>query len=174
MGKTIRQRRHAAQPRRPQNRRHVVHRYAQVGEVVGWARRAIPHFKGLRHGLNRSRQQEREGRCGIRWIRCFKVIRSGRAIRVNAALHRHQLGRAFGLPLILLLSRELDSHRCADRARQQRGVCRDVIRPVAAIAPRRFHANDVHLQLVHCHQLCDIRSQHVWILRAGPQLELRT
>ena len=46
--KGVGQRRHAAQPGGPDHGRHVVDGHAQIGIVVGRARRAVAHFKGLR------------------------------------------------------------------------------------------------------------------------------
>ena len=167
----VRQRRHPAQPRRANHRRHVVDLDAQVVDRIRRTRRAVAHFIGMRNRFDGARQQQRERRRSVGGVGGFEVIRSDAAIGEQAAVDLHQLRRALRLPRMLLLARELHPHRRTDRTRQQRSIGGYVVGTVAAIATRGFHANDIDLHIAHAHQLGEIFAQHVRTLRAGPDAQ---
>ena len=75
--KGVRQRRHAAQPRGAQDRRHVVDGDALVRVAVGRHGGAVAHLEGLRHRLDGARQQQRQRRCGVAGVRGREVVGRG-------------------------------------------------------------------------------------------------
>ena len=109
------QRRDAAQPRGAQDRRHVVGDHAQVGVVVGWHGRAVAHLVGRGHRFDGACEQQGERGRAVRRIRGAEVVAGHRAVGRETAVDLHELGRALGLPQMLLLARELHAHRSADR-----------------------------------------------------------
>ena len=164
----VRQRRDAAQPRRAQDRRHVVGDDAQVGVVVGRHRGAITHLVGVRIGLDGAGQQQRERRRAVARVRGLEVVCDRAAFGIEPAVDLHQLRCALRLPQMLLLARELHAHRRADCARKQRRIGRHVIGAVAAVAAGGFHADDVDRGVGQAHQRGEVGTQHVRVLRAGP------
>ena len=167
----IRQRRHAAQPRRPHDRRHVVDLHAQVLVRIRRARGAVAHLVGMRDRLDGAREQQRERRRAVRGVRSLEVVGGDATVGPQPAVDLHQLRRALRLPRMLLLARQLHAHRRADCAGQQRCIGGHVVGAVAAIAAGGFHAHHVDLQFVQRHELCEIGTQHVRTLRAGPDAQ---
>ncbi len=165
--------RHAAQPRGAHDGRHVVDGHAQVLVVVGRARRAVAHLVGLGHGLDAAREQQGQRGCAVRRVRGLEIVGRHRAICVEPAAHLHELGRALGLPQVLLLARELHAHGRAHGTREQRGVGRDVVGAVAAVAARGLHADEVDVHVGHAHQARQVGAQHMGVLRAGPDHHAR-
>ena len=74
---------------------------------------------------------------------------------------------------MLLLARELDAHRVADRARQQHGIGRHVVGAVAAVATGGFQPDHVDLRLGQREQQREVGAQPVRILRARPHPHAR-
>ena len=166
--KRVGQCRHAAQPGRAHDGRHVVDGHAQIVVVVRRAGRAVAHFVGLGHGLDGAREQQRQRGRAVGRVRGFKIVRGHRAIGVEPAAHLHQLGGALGLPEVFLLAGELHTHRRTHSVRQQRRIGRHVVSTVTAIAAGRFHANDGHVHIGHTHEAREIGAQDVGVLCAGP------
>ncbi|MDT4833035.1 hypothetical protein FQZ97_666200 [compost metagenome] len=168
-----RQRRHAAQPRGAHDRRHVVDLHAQVVVAVRRARGAVAHLVGLRHGLDRAREQQCQRGRAVRRVRSLEVVGGDAAVGHEPAVDLHELRGALGLPRMLLLARELHAHRRTHGTREQRGIGRHVVGAVAAVAARGLHAHDVDLHVVHAHELREIGAQDVRVLRAGPAAQLQ-
>ncbi len=112
----IGQRRHAAQPRRTQDRRHVVRGDAQRPVVVGRHRRAVAHLVGRRIGLDGAGEQQRQRGGAVRRVRGLEVVTRDAAVGVQPARDLHELRRALGLPRMFLLARE-PPHRPPRRRR---------------------------------------------------------
>ena len=166
-----RKRRHAAQPRRAHDRRHVVDLDAQVVVGIRRARRAIAHFVRLRNRLDGPREQQGERRGTVGRVRSLEVIGRNRTIGKQPAVDLHQLRCALRLPRVFLLACELHPHRRADRTRQQRGIAGHVVGAVAAVTAGRFHANHVDLHIAHAHQFRKVGAQYMRTLRASPDAQ---
>ena len=171
MRERIGQRRDAAQPRGPQDGRHVVGRHAQVGVVVGRHRGAVAHLVGGGRGRHRAGEQQRQRGRAVAGVAGLEVVGRGRAIGLQPAVDLHQLGGALGLPGMFLLTRQLHPHRPAHRARQQRRVGGDVVGAVAAVAASGFQAHHVHLHIVQAGEPGQVGAQHMRVLGAGPHGE---
>ena len=116
------------------------HRVVIVGRDCG----PVAHFKDSRHRRNCSGQQQRQRRRAVRWIARGEVVSRDAAVRTQAAVNVHQLRGAFGLPRMLLFTRQLHAHRAAHGARQQHSVCGHVVGTVAAITASGLHADHIN------------------------------
>ena len=168
MRKGVRHRRDAPQPCGAGERRHVVNRDAVVGEIIRADGGAVAHVGHVRGGHDLAGEQKRKRRRGVRGVACGEIIGRDAALAVEAAIHVHELRRALRLPLVFLIARELHPHRPPDRAREQGGVGRDVVRAVAPVAARRLHADDFDRALGKVEQQGEIAAHPQRILRAGP------
>ncbi len=172
VGEGVRQRRHAAKPGCPHDRRHVVRHHAHVVIVVGRDRGAVAHLGHGRDRRNRARQQQRQRGRAVGRIAGREIVSRDAAIGVQSALDVHQLRGALWLPGVLLFARQLHAHRAADRARQQHRVGGDVVGAVAAVAAGGLHPDHVDFGFRPLQQQREIGAQDVRILRAGPHPDL--
>ena len=168
MGECIGKCRHAAKPRRPYNRRHVVRDHAHSLVVVGWDRGAIAHLKDRRYRCDSACKQQCQCRCAVRRIARREVIGCDAAVSIQAAVDIHQLRRALGLPCMLLFARQLHAHGAAHGAGQQDSVGGHIIGAVAPIATGRLQSHDIDLRFRKRKEQREIASENVRILRAGP------
>ena len=168
MGECIGKCRHAAKPRRPYNRRHVVRDHAHSLVVVGWDRGAIAHLKDRRYRCDSACKQQCQCRCAVRRIARREVIGCNAAVGIQAAVDIHKLRRALGLPCMLLFARQLHAHGAAHGAGQQDSVGGHIIGAVAPIATGRLQSHDIDLCFRKRKEQREIASENVRILRAGP------
>ena len=173
MGKRIRQCRHAPQPGGAQDGRHVVDGDAQIAVVIRRTRGAVAHLVGLGQRLDGACQQQRQGGRAIGGVGRLKIVAHRLAIGLQAATHLHPLRGALGLPQMLLLTRQLDAHRRAHGLGQQGGIGCHVVGAVAAIAACGLHAHHVYFDIARAHQACQVGTQHMGVLRAGPDPQLQ-
>ena len=147
VGEGVRHGRDAPEPGCARNRRHVVDNDAMVGEVIGADRGSVAHFRHRRRRRDLASEKERKRRRGVGGIARREIVSGDVAARIESAVDIHQLGRALGLPLMLLLAGELHAHGARDRAREQRGVGGDVVRAVAPVATGGLHSDHLDLAL---------------------------
>jgi hypothetical protein len=69
---------------------------------------------------------------------------------------------------MFLLAGQLHPHGQTHRTGQQHRVSAHIVGAVAAVATGRFHADDLDVLFGIFQQPRQIRPQHVWVLRAGP------
>lgn len=160
--------RHAAQPRCPEDGRHVLGRHAQRRVSVGRHRGSVAHLEGDRTRLDGARQQQGERRRRVRRVRRTEVVGHRATLAVEAAADLHQLSRALGFPGVFLRACELRPHRTADRARHQQGVRGNVVGAVAAVATGCLEPDYLDRGVRPAEQQGEVRAQHVGALRPGP------
>ena len=138
--------------------RHVVRRIAVLRDCAG----ALPMLLREAGGVG-GEQRTRAGR--LRRQPHVGRPADDRAALVHARAHVDQLLRPLRIPPRLVLPRPLDSHRLADRLRDQHRVGRDVIAAVGAVRSRAVEKDDTDPRGIEAEHLREIRAQAVSALR---------